>query len=158
MDRWLARCFALFGFVALVFEPLYYFGCSWNGESCEGTVSRIWRIYSRWDPLFYRMNVPELLWLRVMCSIEVFLFGPCYLLTAGSLYHPGHAWSQWWLRVWAQPFLGALVYSTLVYFAMEHLLATDSGANMLMVFIVNGPWTAVPCCLLFKLNHREKQS
>lgn len=35
-------------------------------------------IYAQWDPMF--LIVP--LWLRVLCSIEVFLFGPLYLAVA----------------------------------------------------------------------------
>lgn len=80
----LVAVFALFAFVALVFEPLYYYGCQWNIEQCLQstspvlqTTAQIWQIYAVWDPLF---DTPTD-WLRVMCNIEVFAFGPLYLAT-----------------------------------------------------------------------------
>jgi hypothetical protein len=55
-----------------------------------------------------------------------------------------------WLQPLALLFSGALVYSTVVYFAMEVVLANSSGADMTMVFLINGPWTVIPCILAYK--------
>ena len=116
--------FYLFGFVALVFEPLYYFGCHWEMANCATSgstvvrrVGEIWQIYCAWDPMF--LNLP--LWLRVMCSVEVFLFGPLYVASAYGLQHQSA-----WLPCCALPFGGALVYSTIVYFVMVR----ESGVGM----------------------------
>lgn len=135
-----------------MFEPLYYFGCHWNGATCgNGVVPQLWRIYSQWDPLFLRKDIPSLLWLRVMCTLEVILFGPCYVLCAIGLApaQPEGVHAPW-LPQLALPFCGALVYSTLVYFGVELLDAPSTGANLAMVFLINAPWTVVPCLLLAK--------
>ena len=110
--------FAVFGFTALVFEPLYYFGCDWDGVSCPAAesstlmkyVQTIWHIYCQWDPLFYKPP----LWLRVLCSLEVFVFGPCYCVTAYGLLYK----LKW--HAFGYLFSGALIYSTIVYFLLEY--------------------------------------
>jgi hypothetical protein len=156
VDTVLLGWYLLFGAVALTFEPAYYFGCEWSGRLCpaaEGSplmrvVRDLWMIYAHWDPLF--LDVP--LWLRVLCSIEVFVFGPLYLVTA---------WGIWrrapWLSSLALPFSGALVYSTGVYFAME-LLEAMPGTNMFMVFAVNLPWTIVPLVLMWRCTETRGEA
>ena len=146
-EDWLVAIFYLFGFTALVFEPLYYFGCSWSLENCRSEggvmfgVSELWRVYGEWDPLF--LNVPS--WLRVMCTIEVFLFGPLYVVCAYGLQT-----RRAWLPSVALPFCGALIYSTLVYFALEYIERLP-GTNLEMVVLVNVPWTICPLLLVFRL-------
>ena len=82
------------------------------------------------------------LWLRILCAIEVFIFGPLYLICAYGL-----CFKKQWLAQIALPFCGALVYSTVVYFAME-VLDQVPGTNMALVFIVNIPWTIFPIILI----------
>jgi hypothetical protein len=77
--------------------------------------------------------------------IEVFIFGPLYLIFAYGFYY-----NTWWLRDLALPFSGALIYSTIVYFAMEALEMVP-GTNMAIVFAVNLPWTILPCLVLYRL-------
>jgi hypothetical protein len=147
-DAVLIGWYVLFGVVALSFEPAYYFGCEWSGLLCPAAakspvmrgIRDLWMIYAHWDPLF--LEVP--LWLRVLCSIEVFVFGPLYLITAWGILRRAS-----WLKALALPFSGALVYSTGVYFTME-LLEAMPGTNMLMVFAVNLPWTIVPLMLMWR--------
>jgi hypothetical protein len=156
MDTLLIFVFNLFGFVALIFEPLYYFGCSWREDLCASSpyslvryAGQAWSIYCEWDPLF--KVVP--LWLQVLCSIEVFIFGPLYLACAYGL-----KWKTRWLSAVALPFCGALVYSTIVYFAME-ILEFQAGTNLLIVFVVNIPWTIFPIVLahrVIQLDHTKK--
>lgn len=149
LDVFIFAWYCLFGFVAMVFEPLYYFGCNWDGISCPlaaeypiiGHIRDIWAIYNQFDPMFF--NVPK--WLQVMCMIEVFIFGPLYLIFAYGFYN-----KTWWLRDFALPFSGALIYSTIVYFAMEALEMVP-GTNMAVVFAVNLPWTILPCLVLYRL-------
>ncbi len=140
--------FYLFGFVALIFEPLYYFGCNWDLNLCPTSrymvvqlVGEIWKIYCKWDPLF----IAPPLWLRVLCTIEVVLFGPLYIICAYGIQK-----NKKWLSLVAFPFCGALVYGTIVYFAME-VLDPLPGTNMVMVFIVNIPWTIFPIILMYSL-------
>ena len=148
LERLLVCALWAFCFVALVIEPLYYFGCNWDdtGSSCDSSphllvrwVAVVWRIYCRWDPLF--TAVP--LWLRIMCSIEVFLFGPLYGVCAYGLQY-----RRPWLAAAALPFSGALLYSTLVYFAME-FAQPEPGTNLTAVLLVNIPWSVVPVLLMY---------
>lgn len=143
--------FSVFAFTALVFEPLYYFGCAWDGWSCPTSLSSsfhgsimknvhaIWKIYCQFDPLFY--SPP--LWLRVLCSIEVFLFGPLYcVIVYGLLY------KLKWVAPLAFFFSGALIYSTIVYFLMEYYENVPN-TNFVAVFLINCPWTFVPMVLIY---------
>ena len=149
-DKGLVAWFCLFAFVALIFEPLYYFGCDWHGHSCVGAENnaivdatrKIWLIYASWDPIFY--DIPN--WLRVLSCIEVFIFGPLYLVVAIGLWN-----NSPWLESVALPFCGALVYSTIVYFAME-LIENIPNTNYFAVFFVNIPWTIVPILLWLRLR------
>lgn len=148
MEKLLISTLWLFGFVALVFEPLYYFGCGWTdvGRSCDDSpfapvrgAAVVWRVYTEsWDPLF--IDIP--LWLRVMCSIEVLVFGPLYVICAVGL-----QMRSAWLPPVAYIFSGALFYSTIVYFAIE-ILHPVVGTNLLMVFVVNIPWSILPVALV----------
>lgn len=149
LDYFIFSWFCLFAFVALIFEPLYYFGCDWNGLTCPLAASNdvvnhtrnLWMIYAAWDPMFY--VVP--MWLRVMCYIEVFIFGPLYVITVYGMYYA----APWFSSV-ALPFAGALIYSTIVYFAME-VIENMPGTNMWLVFAVNLPWTIIPLLLVYRI-------
>jgi hypothetical protein len=147
-DRVLIAMFWVFAFTALVFEPLYYFGCDWNYDNCKVSsfklvfwVGEIWAIYNQWDPMFWHLPM----WLRVMCAIEVLIFGPLYALTAYGLQHRSK-----WLPHVALPFAGALFYSTIVYFAME-FIENLPGTNHMMVFLVNIPWSIFPVLLCVRI-------
>lgn len=149
LDRCLVLVFYVFAFTALIFEPLYYLGCDWNFDECYYEKSSslvrmcksVWSIYNQWDPLF--AAPPD--WLKVMCYIEVFIFGPLYALSAYGLQHRCN-----WLSYVALPFAGALFYSTIVYFAMEFIHPVP-GTNLLMVFIVNIPWSIFPMLLGYRV-------
>lgn len=154
IDSLLISVFLVFAFTALVFEPLYYFGCNWEFSQCSlspfeivRVVGDIWNIYNRYDPLF--ANIPD--WLRIMCAIEVVLFGPLYALAAYGLYHRAR-----WLPSVVYPFAGALIYSTIVYFMMEFLYTTP-GTNLFMVLIINVPWTIFPAILAYRVAHLSRQ-
>lgn len=99
-----------------------------------------------WDPVYLELDAPNLLWLRVMSVIEVFVFGPSYgalalLIQRGSprLYPVALTLS------------GALLYSTLLYFAVEIMTQKETQANITMVTVVNAPWVIVPMFLIRKL-------
>ena len=148
LERVLIASLYLFCFVALLFEPLYYFGCNWDdrNRSCDNSqylpvlvAVRVWRVYVQWDPLFE--YVP--MWLRVMCVIEVFVFGPLYGICAYGVQSRSA-----WLPALALPFAGALFYSTIVYFAME-MIEFLPNTNLWAVFIVNIPWSIVPLLLAY---------
>lgn len=146
LDSILVVCLWIFAFTALVFEPLYYFGCNWNYDNCAEAssiiriVGDIWLIYGRWDPLF--LKIPP--FLQVMCAIEVFVFGPLYAITAYGLQY-----QRKWLPSVALPFTAALFYSTVVYFGVEFLF-TEPGTDVFMVFVINIPWSIVPVLLAYR--------
>mmetsp|Transcript_11388 Transcript_11388/g.18534 ORF Transcript_11388/g.18534 Transcript_11388/m.18534 type:complete len:168 (+) Transcript_11388:161-664(+) len=149
LDRCLVYVFYVFAFTALVFEPLYYLGCDWNFESCLYEESSalvkytkaVWSVYNQWDPLF--TAPPD--WLKVMCYIEVFIFGPLYALSAYGLQYRCK-----WLPYVTLPFSGALFYSTVVYFVMEFAYP-EPGTNLMMVLIVNIPWSIFPVLLAYRV-------
>jgi hypothetical protein len=157
-DKALISTLVLFSFVALVFEPLYYFGCNWSdvSDSCDGSpyaivrgAAVLWRIYSKqWDPMF--IDIP--VWLRVMCAIEVGLFGPLYAVCAFGLWRRSE-----WLPPVAYLFSGALLYSTIVYFAME-VIELLPGTNLPMVFLINIPWSILPVVLSWRVSVLFKSS
>jgi hypothetical protein len=149
LDHCLVAVFYVFAFTALVFEPLYYLGCDWNFDSCYyedsstlvRTCKALWSIYNQWDPLFAAPPA----WLKVMCYIEVFAFGPLYALSAYGLQNRCD-----WLPYVTLPFSGALFYSTVVYFVMEFAYP-EPGTNLIMVFIVNIPWSIFPVLLAHRV-------
>lgn len=154
MRSFVVNSLFFFGFIAIIFEPLYYFGCNWNLNSCFQSsssviriVGSIWSIYCQWDPLF----ISPPLWLKVMCTIEVFIFGPLYLITAYGLRN-----GKRWLSTVALPFAGALFYSTVVYFAVEYI-ENMPGTNMFMVILVNVPWTIVPVLLINEILNGDSK-
>lgn len=163
VDHTFICIFYLFAFIGLIFEPIYYFGCNWKYSQCiyynissyfdifryvHNIILDLWYWYNAsFDPIF--LNMP--LWLQVLCGIEVFVFGPCYLLTAYyyKIYLQCPVDNRWFLY-FSLIFSGALVYSTVVYFTME-ILDTVPNTNMAMVFIVNLPWTIVPILFVWRV-------
>ena len=57
-----------------------------------------------------------------------------------------------WIRLPGLLYSGAIIYSTLVYFLTE-FLTEGHRANLLMVTLVNIPYTIVPCVLVWRLWH-----
>ena len=157
LDSALFWIFLLFAFIAMVFEPIFYFPCEWRldvgpcGDASEdGVMLALWRIYARWDALF--VAIPS--WLRIMCAVEVFLFGPSYAVVAWVLERRRR--HQLPLPVWFAPFAllfsGALIYSTIVYFAFEVIHEWNNPSTSLsMVFLVNAPWSVAPVLLSWRV-------
>lgn len=150
LDRVLLSTFALFLFVAWFFEPYVVYLCpDWDLRTpeCQATITgQLWHYYAvTFDPIFLQLP----LWLRIVCSLDTFLFGPFYL---ASIY--AFATSQQgspWYRLVALPYSGALLYSTVVYFAYE-VIAEAHRASMLWVFLINLPWTLAPVLLVLRLQ------
>ena len=146
VDRVLLASFGVFCFVAFFFEPYVVHLCGWEGletEACLATlVGRLWNFYATsFDPIF--LNLP--LWLRIVCSLDLLLFGPFYALSLFT-FATGRQTQRWYAAI-ALPFSGALLYSTVVYFAYE-VLAEAHRASLAWVLVVNLPWVLAPCLLL----------
>ena len=145
LDRGLLASFSLFLFVAWAFEPYVVYLCGWEGlptAECRSTLTgRLWHFYaSEFDPIF--LDLP--LWLRIVCSLDTLLFGPFYAISVYAFATNQQAAA--WYRACALPCSGALLYSTIVYFAYE-LLAEGHRARLGWVFVINLPWTLAPLLL-----------
>ena len=116
VDRLLLGTFGMFLFVAWFFEPAVIYLCGWEGlgtAACDATlIGRLWHFYAAsFDPVF--LNLP--LWLRIVCSLDTFLFGPFYAVSLFA-FGTGRQLARWYVAI-ALPSAGALLYSTVVYFA-----------------------------------------
>lgn len=148
MDRILLLSFGIMLFVAWFFEPYVVLTCGWEGlqtDRCRATlIGRSWLYYAEsFDPIFLDLPV----WLRIMCSLDTLLFGPFYLLCLYALWKGRTVLSTPWCLIILVAGAGALMYSTLVYFAYE-ILEESHRASLQWVFIVNLPWTFTPLLLI----------
>eukprot|EP00003_Mantamonas_plastica_P002808 TRINITY_DN12219_c0_g1_i1.p1 TRINITY_DN12219_c0_g1~~TRINITY_DN12219_c0_g1_i1.p1 ORF type:complete len:215 (-),score=59.67 TRINITY_DN12219_c0_g1_i1:245-829(-) len=173
LNTFLVVWYLIFFVTAVVIEPTFYFLCGapqqsgetminiqitdeWNIELCDeqrwegNPIVAVWKMYSEWDPLF--QQVPR--FLMLMCSVEVFLFGPLYLITALCLINfaenkPDTPWIDSF-DAFCFVFSGAVTYSTIIYFGFELLFHFDESTNMKMVILVNCPWTVIPLLLIWQ--------
>ncbi len=140
LDRVLVVWFALFAFTSLAMEPYVVFGLDLH--RAHDPLAVAWLLYaSRWDPAF--LDPP--LFLRVMCGLDCFVFGPFYLVLIYAFVR-----RRDWIRAPALVFVGAVVYSTLVYFGWE-LVSERGRADLPMVLLVNVPYTLVPLVLAVRM-------
>lgn len=135
-DLVLVCCFAVFAFTSLVMEPYIVFGADLRQPGAD-PFARAWALYCQWDPLF--LDTPS--WLRIMCGIDTFVFGPFYLVLIFALVR-----EREWIRLPALCYVAAIVYSTVVYFGHE-FVAEAGRANLAMVVLINVPYTLVPLWL-----------
>lgn len=141
LDIFLIFCLVTFAFVSFVMEMYAVFGVDLSQTTSP--FGRAWYFYaSSWDPLF--LNPP--LYLRVMCGVDAFVFGPFYLIVAYGL-----ARARDWVRIPGIILVSAVVYSTLIYFGVE-FIGERSRANLEMVALVNCPYTAIPLILGYRLR------
>ena len=150
LDSVLLANFCMFLFVAWCFEPAVVYLCGWEGlqtRECQQTLTgRLWLFYAeKFDPIF--LNLP--LWLRIVCSLDTILFGPFYAVSIYA-FATVQQETRWYSTV-ALPTAGALIYSTIVYFAYE-CMAEAHRASLLFVFLVNLPWTLAPVLLILRLG------
>ena len=159
LDRVLLATFCMFLFVAWFFEPWVVYLCGWDGLEtieCQRTLTgRLWLFYAKtFDPIF--LNLP--LWLRIVCSLDTILFGPFYAVSVYAFWTKQQG--ARWYELIALPMAGALLYSTVVYFAYE-VIAESGRASLVWVFVINLPWTLAPVLLVARLgflrSSREKQ-
>ena len=142
-DAFLVFWFCLFAVSSLVYEQFIVFGVDLS--TTTDIFGRSWYWYARsFDPIF--LDTP--LWLRIMCTIDAYVFGPFYLVLIYALVR-----ERSWIRVPALLYGAAIIYSTLVYFGFEFLDETNRGeANLVAVFLVNIPYTVVPLLLMWRMR------
>ncbi len=143
MDLFLLCWFSIFCLTSLVFEQYIVFDV--DLAKSQDVIGQIWYWYAKsYDPVF--LDTP--LWLRVMCTIDAYVFGGCYLFFIYALIKGDNA-----IRLPALLYGSAIVYSTVVYFGWEFLDEKNrQEANLLAVFIVNIPYTIVPLLLMWRVR------
>jgi len=146
LDVFLVACFGVFSISSFVYEQFIIFGI----DLAEATdvFGRTWHWYaSSFDPVF--LDPP--LWLRIMCTIDGYVFGAFYPVFIYAFVRGRN-----WVRIPALIYGSAIVYSTLIYFGWEFLdTANRAAANLPVVILVNVPYTIVPLLLMWRVRHPE---
>jgi hypothetical protein len=143
-DLFLVFWFFAFSISSFVFEQFIVFGVDLS--TTTDVFGRTWYWYARsFDPVF--LDTP--LWLRIMCTIDGYVFGAFYPVFIYAFVRGRN-----WVRIPALLYGSAIVYSTVVYFAWEFLDAANrQSANLPAVVIVNIPYTIVPLLLMWRVRH-----
>jgi hypothetical protein len=144
LDILLVFFFCVFATSSLIYEQFVVFGVDLS--TTTDIFGRSWYWYARsFDPVF--LDPP--LWLRIMCTIDAYVFGAMYLVLIFAFVKGRN-----WVRIPALLYGSAIVYSTIVYFSWEFLDETNRAeANLLAVFVVNIPYTIVPLLLMWRVRH-----
>jgi hypothetical protein len=143
-DRVLIAFFSLFAFTSIFMEPYVTFGV--DLARATDPLGRAWYFYARkWDPLFLSPPV----YLRVMTGIDEWVYGPMHLVLVYAFVR-----RRGWIRLPALLYCGAIIYSTLVYFLTE-FVSEGHRANLVMVTVVNLPYTIVPCLLAWRMRRPD---
>jgi len=144
MDIILVFWFSVFCISSFIFEQFIVFGVDLSRTT--DIFGRTWYWYAKsFDPIF--LDTP--IWLRVMCTIDGYVFGACYPFFIYALVKCRN-----WIRIPALMYGAAIVYSTLVYFGWEFFDPTNRAeANLLAVFIINIPYTIVPLILIWRVRY-----
>jgi hypothetical protein len=145
-DAVLVFFFCVFATSSLIYEQFIVFDVDLS--STTDIFGRSWYWYARsFDPVF--LDTP--LWLRIMCTIDAYVFGPMYLVLIYAFVKGRN-----WVRIPALLYGAAIVYSTIVYFGWEFLdTANREQANPFAVFVVNIPYTIVPLLLMWRMRSPE---
>jgi hypothetical protein len=143
LDIFLVACFCVFSFSSFVYEQFIVFGVDLT--TATDVFGRSWYWYARsFDPVF--LDPP--LWLRIMCTIDGYVFGAFY-----PVFIYAFVKGRNWVRIPALLYGAAIVYSTLVYFGWEFLDASNrAAANLPAVVLVNVPYTIVPLLLMWRVR------
>jgi hypothetical protein len=139
--------YAVFTLTSLLFEPYIAFDAALSAHNFD-PIRFLWRFYARhWDPLFE--NAPG--YLRIMCGMDIFLFGTFHALATYSLIQ-GKRW------LWPIPvalYAGAITYSVVLYF-IDEFVSNLPGTNFSMVIVLNVAYGLVPWVHLWYLRKDGK--
>jgi EXPERA (EXPanded EBP superfamily) len=141
--RFLTVAFSIFAFISFVMEALVAFQDLTPNKS-NPLVYVWWWYASSFDPLF--LHPPD--YMRAMLVFDMVLFGPFHVAIAYAI-----ARDRRWILRPAWLYAGAMVYSTLLYFAMEFFHPVP-GTNIPAVIAINVPYTILPFVLLWYLTRR----
>ena len=153
IDRILMALFAFAAFIALYYEPAFFYQCGWEGlkagvsGACGASwVGRAWLGYLQVEPLY--ANAP--LVLRLINEFETWLFGWFYAL---SLIVFLRGWQERpWYRFLGTFVSGMMIYAMALYLGWESLSYRETGAHLQAVFAYNGLWLGLFLLLLARLH------
>lgn len=147
--------FLFFGFVAWYYEPMFFFGwsgCDWNNiaQGLEGPCGQHWVGqafvgYTKVEPLYREAPV----FLQIINEFDVFLFGPFYAISLYAFFTNQH--TSGWYRAVGTFFCGMLLYAMIFYFTWEFRTYKETGADIVQVVVINGPWALGKVLLLMRL-------
>ena len=142
-DRYLMVLFAFASFIALFYEPAFFFfiDCGWEGIGqglqgpCSQTwIGRAWLGYLQIEPIY--AHAP--LWIQLLNETDFFIFGWFNLLTLIILIKD-LAYKRWYRNL-ATFMCGMMAYSLTLYLWWEVLSAEETKSNLPAVIIANGMW------------------
>lgn len=152
LDRVLIPLLLLASFVALVYAPMFYLGCGWEGLALgrEGPcgqdwVGRAWLGYLQVEPLYAQAP----LWLQLVNELDSCLFGWFYLLSVFVFLTRRER--RDWYRGLATFMAGMMSYAMTLYFSWQILGHRETGAQLGKVLGYNGLWLLIILLLLARL-------
>lgn len=152
LDRVLIPLLLLASFVALVYAPMFYLGCGWEGLALgrEGPcgqdwVGRAWLGYLQVEPLYAQAP----LWLQLVNELDSYLFGWFYLLSVFVFLTRRER--RGWYRGLATFMAGMMSYAMTLYFSWQILGHRETGAQLGKVLGYNGLWLLIILLLLARL-------
>jgi hypothetical protein len=152
LDRVLIPLLLLASFVALVYAPMFYLGCGWEGLALgrEGPcgqdwVGRAWLGYLQVEPFYAQAP----LWLQLVNELDSYLFGWFYLLSAFVFLTRRER--RGWYRGLATFMAGMMSYAMTLYFSWQILGHHETGAQLGKVLGYNGLWLLIILLLLARL-------
>lgn len=152
LDRVLIPLLLLASFVALVYAPMFYLGCGWEGLALgrEGPcgqdwVGRAWLGYLQVEPFYAQAP----LWLQLVNELDSYLFGWFYLLSVFVFLTRRER--RGWYRGLATFMAGMMSYAMTLYFSWQILGHHETGAQLGKVLGYNGLWLLIILLLLARL-------
>lgn len=152
LDIVLVLLFGCAAFIGLVYEPLFVFGCGWEGlklgaagPCAQDWVGRAWLEYLKVEPLYG--NAP--VWLQLVNEFDSFLFGWFYVLSL-VVFLSGRTHLAWYRNL-ATFVAGMMTYAMVFYLSWEALTYRETGADLKAVISYNGPWLATFLLLMLRL-------
>jgi hypothetical protein len=153
VDKLLIALFAFAAFIALYYEPAFFFQCGWDGLKagaagpCAQTwVGRAWLGYLQVEPLY--ADAP--LFVRLINEFDTVLFGWFYLLSL-IVFLSGRQ-DRSWYRFLGTFVSGMMIYAMAFYLGWEALSYRETGAQLQAVFTYNGLWLLIFLLLLARLH------
>ncbi len=153
IDKLLMALFAFAAFIALYYEPAFFFQCGWeglkvgaNGACGASWVGRAWLGYLQIEPLY--ANAP--LFVQLINEFDTWLFGWFYAVSLIVFLYGRQ--ERPWYRFLGTFVSGMMMYAMAFYLSWEALSYRETGAHLQAVFAYNGLWLFIFLLLLARLH------